>query len=352
MKSYKIKQLQFIRFIAFTMIFLYHASIYNNLTICGKLNPSLWAVSFFIILSGFLTSIKYYENVDNITIKNIFYYIKHKLNKIYPLYFVLTLISISLYTFPNLINVGNYKSIIDSIIQLIKNLLLIQSWFPNGYFSFVGVGWFISTMIFLSSVSFPFIRIIKKINKRNNILLLISLIIIILIFELTYAFSFRNMNQTFYNYVFPISRLFEYLIGMLLGIFFLNNKKRNNPYNIYIATLLEILVFVFIFIIMIIPNDIIWIDRISKWIIPNILLIYIYASGNGFISKIFSNRIFVILGDISFESFLIHAIVLLIYYRLNGSLNVLANVFSLLYVYIITIFLSFIVHKKLAIKDI
>ncbi len=344
----KINQLQFLRFIAFSLIFLYHAGVYTNLPFCGKLNPGLWAVSYFIILSGFLTTIKYYDNVSELKPDSIFKYLKQKVSKVYHLYFILTIISISLYNFPEIITSNNYKSIIGVVFQLIKNLLLIQSWFPNGYFSFVGVGWFLSTIIFLYFLSFPFIIFIKKINKSNKNFITILLILVILLFEIFYAFCLRNTEQSYYNYVIPFSRTFEYLIGMLVGCIYKNSiiKKEVSVRKRLFNTLLEALAIVIITFVMIIDQNVVWLDRISKWIIPNSILIYIIALGKGYLSKIFSKRTPTILGDISSKAFLINPIILLIYFRLYGSTSIIGNLFSLVYIYVLTLVLSYAIYSN------
>ena len=53
-----------------------------------------------------------------------------------------------------------------------------------------------------------------------------------------------------------------------------------------------------------------WTDNIVKWLLPNFALIGIFAFGKGYISSLLRWKTFVRLGDISFECFLVHYIVI------------------------------------------
>ena len=307
------------------------------------------AVSFFFILSGFLTAYKYKNNSD-VNRKNLYLYFINKIKKLYPLYFFLTLISISLYNFPSMFNQSNYGALLTSFFQLVKNLLLIQAWFPSGYFSYIGVGWFLSALLFLSIFSFPVIKLFKGIlnNKRYYFLRFFILLLILILLEIAYSYSMRNYDLSYYNYVFPFSRIFEYFIGILVGILYDKLSSKNG--NTILFTLLEVFSIFLVGISLVLPNNVFWMNNISKWILPNVILIYVFSLENGYLSKIFKNKILINLGNISYEFFLLHAVVLINYFRLYGSNGFVADVFSIIYIFSITLILSMIIHRTFSQK--
>ena len=129
----KLNSISFLRFFAFLNIFLYHSSEFEVFSIPYN---AAWAVGFFFILSGFLAGF-WHEKIES-PLKFSYWknYIIRKFRKIYP-FFLVTMIL----TLPYGRNEG--------IFQLFINLFLLQSWRPEGYFSYNGVTWFLSTIFFL-----------------------------------------------------------------------------------------------------------------------------------------------------------------------------------------------------------
>ena len=119
---------------------------------------------------------------------------------------------------PKAVGAGDITELRVGTIQLAKNLLLLQSWFPKEYFSFNGVGWFLSTLVFLQLLNLPMRTIILKVDEKKLGTIKVGLIAAgIFGVCLGYCYLTDCEDVLFRHYVFPPSRLFEYLGGMAVG---------------------------------------------------------------------------------------------------------------------------------------
>ena len=355
-KTNRAEQLQFLRFIAFLFIFMWHANAYHLGFMPSTGAGAMCAVSFFFILSGFVTGYSSYNNEQKLGIKEIKKEMWKKIKRFYPLYIGITLFSIVFSTLPGEIATHNLRGTLSSTLQLAKNTLLIQSWFPSKYFAFVSGGWFLSTLMFLYLFNVPLRVLLNKIGKNKfRYLILILMFIVTISLAVCYCYAVRSLNAEFYNYVFPISRLGEYISGMIAGfaiVIFLNeaniNEKLQGKLVKCIFTVLEILALVFWVKCIYTPNTIGWIERIVRWLLPNFVLIIVFAFGKGLLSELFKGKIFVVLGDMSFECFLLHALVVTFYKRVSGVENVtdLGNLFSILTCFAITLTIAYFIHGR------
>lgn len=341
-----IKSFQAIRFFLFVFIFVHHCS---NLVKIEILDQSGFAVSCFIILSGFLNGYLYCMSYDKVTFKNLKDFVFKRLKKIYPLHITMLIASIGLS------NVFNYKTsaeFIEFIKRLFANLFLVQSYINDQsyYFSFNGVTWFLSTYLFLTIISIPLLVLIKKIKKSKNssiILILLSIILYTCLLTISYHLSHESISKEFYLYIFPPSRIFEYAIGMFFGSLLIF-KKFSFKYDNILFTIFEILTLLVIYLfIKYVPfNDylVVW---GSKWVIPSVLLLTTFSFQKGYISKFFKIDFFVKLGNATMNMYLIHQV--LINYVLSRGIGVHYR-YQALYIFIITIIISLIITKYQNIK--
>ena len=69
--------------------------------------------------------------------------VKRKIGKYYPLHLVTLLAAIPI----------GYRALaeghVSAYAEIVLNVLLLQDWRPKGYFSYNGVAWFLSLMVFL-----------------------------------------------------------------------------------------------------------------------------------------------------------------------------------------------------------
>lgn len=343
----KIYPLFSLRFILFILIFVYHCSIVINVQLKRQ---TAFAVSTFIILSGFLSGLLYINRDFNI--RKTLEFTKKRIKRLYPLHILMLLFSsvcLLLFNPISMRQIGQFNKMFSC------NLLLIHSWInnPDYYFSFNGVSWFLGTYLFLSLVTIPILLLLKKINnsKRGNLyLIIIALLLFITTILIVNCISINKLNDKFcefWIYIFPPSRLFEYIIGIILGIICNNNKNKIKP-NKSICTSLEIsiilLLFVLIYGVPVIPIVNRFINyRFNMWIIPSVVMILVFSYQSGLISKLLSMRPLVFLGEISMYMFLIHQPLIELLYLLLG--NIIDYKYLAIFVLIITIMLSSIINR-------
>lgn len=323
----KIDTLQAIRALAFLGIFIAH----SNITMFSS--GGVWGVSVFLILSGFLMFYSYYdtERIDN---NGIIYSLKfgiNKIEKLYPLHIVTLLLAI-LDRYPDN----------GAIFKVATNAFLVQSWFPNGkiYFSLNAVSWYLSVSLFLY-IMFPFILL--KMRKYKGIKTAIVIIAVTFVIQMVLAFvSYMVQISITHNagfihwfiYIFPLSRLEDFVIGCNLGYIFMNAKK-DKEISEKFYTLLELGIIIIIVIqwiayvmLVSVPSKTDpsiytenWWGLTGMWTLSSCTLVYVYALGKGKFSKILVNKFLLSIGNLSASAFLIHQMV----YR---YLNILENKFS------------------------
>ena len=90
-RYYQTSQLQFLKFLAFSLVFICHAVFWCPSWYPSNLGSTL-AVSFFFIISGVCTGYTNYKKELKPTLKNTFLYVIKKVLKFYPLLFISTII--------------------------------------------------------------------------------------------------------------------------------------------------------------------------------------------------------------------------------------------------------------------
>lgn len=307
-KTERIRQLQFLRFLAFLMIFTFHAGFFGKYS--SKINGAV-AVTFFFLLSGFLEGYKGKTGTEFPGLKKCWLNAWKLIKKVYPLYLLTTLAALSYSDILNTVAYHNFSSFQGPPAEFVRCLLLVQSWFPKGYFSFNGVGWFLSTLLFLRFIEPPVLFLIGKLKKESKAVLFAVLIAA----NAVYCFAARGLNPEYWLYIFPVSRIFEYFAAAILGMCFRGWQRAgngNSSCNKTAAGILEILVLT-AWIALAFINGPQWITRDLAWILPGMVLITVFAAGKGFLSEAFSADIPVLLGDLSFESYLIHQVLINIF---------------------------------------
>lgn len=128
-------QLQFLRFWAFFNVFVCHGEQWLFFKYPTS-HCSTAAVSFFFMLSGLVTALASFNKDIRLSWREEGKYLWRKVKKIYPLYLFTTLY-VFLYT-----NTESLTALFDVQrfpAQLVRNLLLVQSWSAEGALSYNGV---------------------------------------------------------------------------------------------------------------------------------------------------------------------------------------------------------------------
>ena len=151
--------------------------------------------------------------------------------------------------------------------------------------------------------------------------------------------------EWYYLYIHPVSRFFEYLISIIVGMIFKLIRK-NNCINSCIGTIFEIGIFVLLIYIITSLNKheySVATEIIATYM--SLALAIVYSMEMGWISKIFSMKIPLGLGNISMECFLIHQILINFYSAMGRNGDDTFKLFSFLYLLGTTIIVSYSIHK-------
>ena len=196
-----IETLQSLRFIFFVMIFMSHFE-YDGLPAfdaggdCG--------VSFFFILSGFVLSSAYGNKVssDGFRYRQ---FMARRVKKLYPLHLLCLLAFV-------VINIRSMDA--GTLVRLLPNLLLVQSWIPSAgfYFSANAVSWFLSDILLCYSV-FP--AVFQAVHRMTPMALTGAWAAVLA----AYAVLLCNIPDAMTNaivYVFPPVRTVDFAIGVTL----------------------------------------------------------------------------------------------------------------------------------------
>jgi len=193
-----VKSLQSLRFVFIMLVVMSHI-IGKSFDFGGECG-----VSFFFLLSGFILSYAYGEQVSS----GVFQqkrFLQKQLSKFYPLHLLTFIVMIVLDA-----RLGRFYE----WEKLVANVLLLQSWVPSDNFYFVGNGlsWFLSDLLFFY-VAFPFVfRLLTGASLRR---LLTGAAVILAL----YAALAASIPESLINpllYAAPWTRLIDFSIGILL----------------------------------------------------------------------------------------------------------------------------------------
>ena len=207
-----IKTLQSYRFIFVLFVFFSHFSwggidAFDFGGECG--------VSFFFILSGFVLSIGNGCKFNDGTFRHKTFLFK-QLAKFYPLHILMLAAFV-------LLSVKATGSI--DVVKLLLNVFLLQSWMPDNAFnfSFNGVAWFLSDVMFFYLL-FPWLysRLMHASVKRLAILIILVLFVFV-----AFVSAVPDGLVNTFIYVFPPVRCIDFSIGILLYRLYQSRQTRS-----------------------------------------------------------------------------------------------------------------------------
>jgi peptidoglycan/LPS O-acetylase OafA/YrhL len=309
---HKIAALTALRFFAALSIVLHHlrGSFGINVNAFQGWNFGV-AVSLFFVLSGFVLQYSYGHISRQSEIRSFYF---KRVFRIWPLHLICAVLAILL--IPNLL-----ENSVRGVLILTSNLFLVQGWvpIPEYYFSINPVSWSISVEVFFYLL-FPALTVALR---RQGVLILLFVTFIITILIISAGGKFPNYSVDAANeitshgliYINPITRLFEFVLGMSTASVY---KKVQFIPNSMLASIFEIVI---------LSTAVLWVSPLGRMFdqMLNIqnhglamywgytgagliwcAVIFILAFNKGFISRILQNKIFVFLGEISFALYMIH----------------------------------------------
>ena len=316
----KIDSLTSLRFFAAAAIVAYHArghfGLPTNFLAPFELSQG---VSFFFVLSGFILAFVY-PKLDQQGDRGKFWLARFA--RVWPLHFATMLFYVLLV--PELVHFSAAK--------LFANLGLVQAWIPcqSWFFSFNSVSWSISTEAFFY-LTFPLL--IRNFERTWALKLGASFLLVLLTAALGNALHLPVTSETAVSihglmYINPLSRVFEFVLGMTLAFFYRKHLlARQAPLALAFAC--EVLALTLLYFLTYYTAKIstslarlpfvqeggkMWLEHAGVPVLSFALLILVMAWGRGPISRILSSRPLVFLGEISFAMYLLHRLLLHYYW--------------------------------------
>ncbi len=324
-----IKELTSLRFILILVIFFHHA-------LPSYPGGGDMGVACFFVLIGFCYALGYGRKVKAADF-DYRVFLKSRLAKFYPLHWITMLIAI-----PVSLDAGQgWKN--GAILGV--NALLMQSWFPlsSVYYSFNGVSWFLSDMVFLVAV-FPFLsRLLDSRNKRWMFILPALAVYCILC-----IWTPADMRNTVL-YVNPVVRLCDFTVGILSGMCYQRLKDNVSVteyvqrHNVILKTV-SVLSFLILMVMSILISAQITLMAWIFWPAAAIMLISISLNPGGLLSTPLLQR----LGQVSFPFYMIHQLVIRYLELLTEKTNLSISSFTTISLALtLSIALSFLIDRCL-----
>ncbi len=297
--------------------------------------------AFFIILSGFILMYVYENRLIYETITKREFFIK-RLIRVYPLHLITLILSIFF-----VINEINNNFLIF-ISKFLVNFFLVQAFIPFNevYFSFNGVSWNVSVLLFCYFI-FPFIvPLLSRINLRKFTYFIIAVVIIIFTLMLFVPLKFHHALF----YISPFLRVLDFIFGIYL--FKVSQFYLKREYNHDVMEIISLLLFFIFFILAnLFPDNFLPFAYSIYFWIPLGALILIFNDEKGIISnKIFKKPIFISLGALSYPFYMWHQLFIRFFERFDFNLSKSGRLIFLFFIcLILTLIISYLynlIEKK------
>lgn len=268
-------------------------------------------VTFFFVLSGFILAYNY-ENTEWSPLERRHFWWK-RVARVYPTHILTLVASLPFAVLAFLKGDATFVLALKQTLNLILNILLLQSWVPvrEIYFGFNAVSWSISTEAFFYFM-FPLIMLVMKDNSSKTFFLFMiiwggALVVMAAIWSAIFPnVTIFDRATHFIFYISPLSRIYEFVLGIVLAKWLINSGR------IYFSNLAELFALVLSIgsIVLIATINIPSAFALSLFALPaSIVVVGVFAYSNGWLSIILSHRIFVLLGEASFMLYMIHVLV-------------------------------------------
>jgi peptidoglycan/LPS O-acetylase OafA/YrhL len=291
----KLNQLTFTRFLAALSIVIYHSDCkiypFNQGVLKMIFSHANVGVSYFFILSGFVMIIAYGKQKTG-TINAKAYYI-NRIARIYPLYiFALFLTIITQLSKHDV----HFKDVLLQIFAL-------QSWYLPLVLKLNSPGWSLSVEAFFY-LAFP-ILFNYVYSKYSTKIVFASVISFWIISQVTVNYLFlspfyKGFPSDSHNFLFywPILHLNQFMMGNILGYIYLRYAGKNRNFDLPVIAVVSALLILLSFK----PTFNFHDGLMAVIFAPLILLI---SLNSGIITKAFSNKYLVILGEASYGMYIL-----------------------------------------------
>lgn len=300
----RLEGIQILRAIAFLEIFLGH---------CGaQWCAASFGVSIFVILSGFCMAINYLPKVNKLSLNPVqcVKFSVSKIKKLYPLHLIMLAV---IYVLVKMPTSG------QAIPRMIREILLVKCWTTHSedYFSYNGVAWYLATYFYICMMAPYAIHLVAKVkNKKQAFTMGTGIYVVMLGIGLFFSKVTIPIGDGFakwITYICPFYRMLDFTLGVLLGWMYLNCRKKEmvNPRRTHLLEILALIAFVVMeYAYLPIKENYMGIGYNVYFVPASLLIVWVFAVNEGFITKILNNKVLLWLGNISGFTFLIHQVVL------------------------------------------
>ena len=354
-----IRSLTGLRFVAALMVFVHHIGGRFSVPELG-LPLANSAVSFFFVLSGFILTVVYGARFDKskepVSRSDIFTFLKKRFARLWPLHIVCMLICLASVRYLAL-NTGTGTA----------NALLLHSWIPSSDYTFSlnNVSWSISTELFFY-LAFPLLVLSGNrsfIGRFKGVALGTLGLLLVLGLGLNLQ-SFDRSTAQLIIQANPLMRLLEFSIGILVGYRFIGGVVFGAPFNMPKSSKSNRLVHDSVWEFGVLGGLILWWCLVSWFqvlqLVPHLpvlggvlglwiwfcssapfagLIVWVFASSRGILSRLMSTRWMVHLGEISFSFYMIHMIVIRVISN-EGHPNLTSSPFAIVLALVASLALS------------
>lgn len=317
-KRGEIRPLTSLRFFAALAILLYHGG--EQFTCLKGLHNTYiaeQAVTFFFVLSGFILTYNYAAITGFRSTVN--FYLA-RFSRIWPAHAATLFLLVFLIPEVFKVKHGDWE-------LFLRNLFLLQSWgipSSHSYFSYNASAWSISTEMFFY-FCFPFLLMVMNKKWYGPIAITASIVGLLICYS-----NYVNLPESdplglSYQgllFISPLSSILSFAFGMTAAFLW----RKNSPHlhlNSIVATFLEVTILASICFINVHSSAFrcalapwigaggaFWVQNAGSSILAFALLVTIFACDKGWISKLFSNPILVLLGELSFGIYLLHGVLI------------------------------------------
>jgi peptidoglycan/LPS O-acetylase OafA/YrhL len=309
----ELKPLTSLRFFAAMLVLLVHLPQTQYVSMALSLGND--GVGFFFLLSGFILTYTYRHDFDGPwRMEALRRFYVARIARVYPVH-----LAAMAFTLAVLLYVGepvwDTSTPIVRGIAFLAQLLLLQSWFPIREIYMGGnlPSWSISDEAFFYTL-FPFIACgIFRFVRGRALLTAVAIWGALVLFLAPQHVGLFAWLPNF----FPPIRLVDFVVGMLLGVAFLDGTR--GPASILRQTTLEVLALIAVSLAilasLVMPTSL----RFAAWMMPFWgLAILVFARSAGAISHVLSHPALVRLGEVSFAFYLVHLSVIHLISRTIG----------------------------------
>jgi peptidoglycan/LPS O-acetylase OafA/YrhL len=293
-------------------------------------------VTIFFVLSGFLITYRYYKDF-HLTANWFKHYIKNRIARIYPMYFLLTLGAFIYYFITQDPNVT--KGSKTPIGVFLLNITFFRGFFYQFWDSGIAQGWSLTVEeCFYLSAPFIFFAA-KKFNAfyiQPVILTMVGILLVLTFSQIQWHAFFGNFTFMFL-FTFP-GRCFEFFVGVQLARYVIHyGFKRNRKMNFTYTGLA--MIFICVFVMALQPITPPWTAGLessigifsNNYILPIGIALFFYGllTETTLLKKLLAAPFVELLGKSSYIFYLIH--LGWVYVLLNAGINKLNDLFFSMY---------------------